>query len=247
MMKHLKWIAATGLLVASGVAHAQFSSTITAASEYDFRGFSQSAKDPALQASLDYAFPNGFAIGAWASNVDFEPFDGDIELDLYGSYTGKINDDTSWVVGFVYYLYPGSSKKTIDDGDGGTVELSAIGEYPEYYVGLNYKQFAFKQWYADDLYESGKGAQYTEANATFPLPNNFSLLAHVGYAWGSYWKDLGGGELFDYSIGVGYTYEKFNFALKWTGTDASGAQKITSDVGNNEGRIVFTVATTLPW
>ena len=42
-------------------------------SDYDFRGFSQSAKDPALQGSADYAFgESGFSIGAWASNVDFE-------------------------------------------------------------------------------------------------------------------------------------------------------------------------------
>lgn len=232
MMKHLKWFAAAGLVMASGVANAQFSSTITAANEYDFRGFSQSAKDPAIQASLDYAFSNGFAIGAWASNVDFEPLDGDVELDLYGSYTGKINDDSSWSVGFVYYAYPGSN------GD--------IGEYPEYYLGYNYKNFGIKQWYADDLYESGESGAYTEANATFPLPQNFSILAHVGYSWGDLW-DAAGGEIFDYSIGVGYTYEKFNFALKFTGTDASGDQKITSDVGNNEGRVVFTVATTLPW
>jgi uncharacterized protein (TIGR02001 family) len=231
-MKHLKWIAATGLLVASGVAHAQFSSTITAASEYDFRGFSQSAKDPAIQASADYAFSNGFAIGAWASNIDFSPLDGDVELDLYGSYTGSITESTSWTAGFTYYAYPGA-----DD----------IDNYTEVYLGLNTGPFSFKQWYSNDFYNLSESAWYTEANGTFPLPNNFSLLAHVGYSWGNYWKDLAGGELFDYSIGVGYTYEKFNFALKWTGTDASGAQKITSDVGNNEGRIVFTVATTLPW
>lgn len=243
MMKHLKWIAAAGLLVASGVANAQFSSTITATNDYDFRGFSQSAKDPAIQASVDYAFSNGFAIGAWASNVDFDPFDGNVELDLYGSYTGKFNDDASWSLGFVYYAYPGSSSTTVDLG-AGPEELAPLGEYPEYFVGFGYKQFGFKQWYADDLYESGESAQYTEANATFPLPNNFSLLAHVGYAWGDYWKDS---ELFDYSIGVGYTYEKFNFALKFNGTDASGDDKITGDVGNNEGRLVFSVATTLPW
>jgi uncharacterized protein (TIGR02001 family) len=231
MTKQLKWIVAAGLLAASAAANAQFSSTITATNDYDFRGFSQSAKDPAIQASLDYAFPAGFAIGAWASNIDFSPADGDVELDLYGSYTGKINDDNSWSIGFTYYAYPGS-----DD----------LGEYPEYFLGYNYKNFGIKQWYADDFYESGESAEYTEANATFPLPNSFSLLAHVGYSWGDYW-DLAGGELFDYSVGVGYTYEKLNFALKFNGTAPSGAQKVTGDVGNNEGRVVFTVSTTLPW
>ena len=46
----------TGLLALSSVSQAQFSSTWTAVSDYDFRGFSQSGTDPALQGSADYAF-----------------------------------------------------------------------------------------------------------------------------------------------------------------------------------------------
>jgi uncharacterized protein (TIGR02001 family) len=233
-MNYVKWLAASTALAVAGTANAgEFSSTITAASDYDFRGFSQSAKDPALQASLDYAFDNGFAIGAWASNVDFEPLDGDIELDLYAGYTGEISDTMSWNIGAVYYMYPSS-----DD----------IGEYWEAYVGLDVGPISLKQWYADDLYEGGSSGLYTEANGTFPIgESGFSVLAHVGYSWGDAWKDDLGGELFDYSIGVGYDFSKFSLALKYTGTDASGDQKITDDVANNEGRVVFTISTTLPW
>ncbi len=228
----MKGLLAAGLLLASSLAHAQFSSTWTVTNDYDFRGFSQSAKDPALQGSLDYAFSNGFAVGAWASNVDFSPADGDIELDLYGSYTGAINDKTSWAVGFTYYTYPGSSD---------------VDNYLEVYGGLNYGPFQFKQWYSDDFYNVGESAFYTEANVTYPLPNNFSVIAHAGYSWGNYWSDVVGKEIFDYSIGVGYTWDKFNFALKYNGTDASGPYKITDDVLNNEGRVIFSVATTFPW
>lgn len=234
-MKHAKWLAATAALAAAGTANAgEFSSTITAASEYDFRGFSQSAKDPALQASLDYGFDNGFAIGAWASNVDFEPADGDIELDLYAGYSASISDTLGWNVGAVYYMYPGS-----DD----------IGEYWEAYAGLDVGPVSLKQWYADDLYEIGESGLYTEANASFPIgESGFSILAHVGYSWGDAWdEDVLGGEIFDYSVGVGYDFSNFSVALKYTATDASGDQKITDDVGNNEGRVVFTISTTLPW
>src|SRR3954471_17960791 len=122
-----------GLLALSGVSQAQFSSTWTAVSYYDFRGWSQSAKDPALQGSADYAFgDSGFSVGTWASNIDFTPFDGDIELDLYANYVGKINDTFSWTAGVTYYMYPGS-----DSVDLGVVELAPLGEYFEAYVGLN--------------------------------------------------------------------------------------------------------------
>ena len=111
-MKSIKTLAlVTGLLAVSGVSQAQFSSTWTAVSDYDFRGVSQSAKGPALQGSADYAFASGVSIGAWASNVDFdEPNEGfvsdeDIELDLYVNYAGKINDTaTSAAMHFVQKL-----------------------------------------------------------------------------------------------------------------------------------------------
>ena len=88
-MKSIKQLAlVTGLLALSGVSQAQFTSTWTAVSDYDFRGFSQSAKGPALQGSADYAFgESGFAVGAWASNVDFnDPDEGwvsDADIERY--------------------------------------------------------------------------------------------------------------------------------------------------------------------
>jgi uncharacterized protein (TIGR02001 family) len=228
-MTPFKGFVATGLLLGSAAAHAQLSSTWTAASEYDFRGFSQSAKDPALQGSVDYAFSQGFTVGAWASNIDFDPADNDIELDLYGGYTGTINDTFAWTAGVTYYAYPGS-------GD--------LEDYAEIYLGLNAGPVQFKQWYANDLYGLDDSAYYTEANASFPLPANFSVLLHAGYSWGDYWQDQFGTEVFDYSLGVGYALGNFNLALKWTATDD---ESIETDVGNNEGRVIFTVATTFPW
>jgi uncharacterized protein (TIGR02001 family) len=228
-MLPLKGLLAASLLLASGLAQAQFSSTWTAATEYDFRGVSQSAKDPALQGSVDYAFENGFAIGAWASNVDYGPVDGDVELDLYAGYTGEIQEGLSWTAGIVYYAFPSSD----------------IEEYAEIYAGLNVGNFSFKQWYSDDLYGIDESAWYSEANVTWPLPSNFSLLAHVGYSYGDAFDQFGE-DVLDYSVGVGYELGRFNLALKYTGTDADET-KVTDDLFNNEGRVFFSVSTTFPW
>src|SRR3954465_2827621 len=107
-MKSIKTLAlVTGLLALSGVSQAQFSSTWTLVSDYDFRGYSQSAKDPALQGSADYAFgDSGLSVGEWASNVDFDGYDGDGEPDLFANYVGKINDTFSWTAGLTRYMYP---------------------------------------------------------------------------------------------------------------------------------------------
>jgi uncharacterized protein (TIGR02001 family) len=215
----------------SGVAQAQFSSTWTAVSDYDFRGFSQSAKDPALQASADYAFgESGFAIGAWASNVDFGPgIDADIELDLYASYTGEINDTFSWTAGGNYYSYPSA-----DD----------VEDYLEVFAGFSAGNFAFKQWYADEFFGGSESAQYSEANYTQPINDSLSLGFHAGYAWGDYWDNA---ELIDYSVALNYSVGNFTIFGKFTGTDASGGEKITSDENNNEPRFLVGFSTTFPW
>lgn len=229
-MKSMKTLAlVVGLVGLSGVSQAQFSSTWTAVSDYDFRGFSQSAKDPALQGSADYAFADtGFSIGAWASNVDFGN-DADIELDLYANYVGEINDTFSWTAGLTYYMYPGS-----DDA----------GEYPELYVGFNAGNFSFKQWYADNLFDLDVEGFYTEGNYSHSINDAVSLAFHVGYAWGDAWDAE---ELIDYAVQLNWSVNNFTLFAKFTGTDASGANEFTSDFGNNEPRFLVGLTTTLPW
>jgi hypothetical protein len=85
-----------------------------------------------------------------------------------------------------------------------------------------------------------------------PLPRNFSLLGHLGYSFGDYWKDLDdagtGREYFDYAVGVGYTAGRFNLALKWIdGSDLKEADGTPDDIFSSQARAVFTVATTFPW
>ena len=235
-MKSIKTLAlVTGLLAISGVSQAQFSSTWTVVSDYDFRGWSQSAKDPALQGSADYAFgESGFSIGAWASSsIDFgqipdgtggvRDIDADVELDLYGGYNGKINDTFGWSFLANYYTYPGSSD---------------VEDYLEVKAGLSAGNFGFNQWYSDDWLGSGSSALYSEANYSQPIGEKFSLDFHVGYSWGDFWEDA---ETVDYSVTGNVTVGNFKIFGKFTGTDASGDLKIEDDANNNEPRFLIGV------
>jgi len=244
--KNLVRVAA--LLALTGAAQAQFSSTVTAATEYDFRGISLSANDPVLQASIDYAFGNGFAIGAWASNLDYGPaYDGKTELDFYGGYTGTINDKASWTVGAVLYDYPGSDELLATPQR--PVAKLQIEPYPEYYLGGTFGPVSLKQWYSNDFGASSVAGLYTEANYTQALPANWTLSVHAGYSYGEYWEDdgPGGGELFDYSIGLSYVWDRFTLGAKLTATDADGDRQISNDYFANNPRIVGWISTTLPW
>jgi uncharacterized protein (TIGR02001 family) len=238
-MKLSQGVAAIILLGSAAAAQAELTGTVTAVSDYDFRGISLSAKDPALQGSIDWAAANGFYVGAWASNIDYGPgVDGDVEVDLYGGFAGEIEGGMGWDVGLVYYTYPGS-----DD----------VKDYPELYVGVSYQWLELKQWYSNDLSGSDEDGFYTEANASFELPANFGLNLHLGYNYGDAFDspdpDFKDSEYMDYSIGVGYTLSHFDFELKWVDNDLDDDAYFYSeaDALNTEGRAIFSVSTSFPW
>jgi uncharacterized protein (TIGR02001 family) len=229
-MKQLKVLSAVGLFALAGAANAGISSTVTATNDYDFRGITQSATDPAIQASFDYAHDSGFYVGAWASNIDWgKDFGADVELDIYAGFTNKFAEDWTYDVGAIYYTYPGET-------DVNTVEV---------YGSLAYKWVKGKVSYTDDYFNTGLGALYLDASVTVPIGEMFSVQAHVGQSSGDAWAE----DLLDYSAGVGLTAGHFNFVLKYVDTDASASKGnlVTDDVFNNEGRVILTVATTFPW
>lgn len=236
VMKKPRWLFAGGLVALAGAANADVTATVTAASEYDLRGISQSAQDPAIQASVDYSHGSGLYLGAWGSNVDFGPgSDPSVEIDLYGGLKRSLDSGLGFDVGGIYYTYHGSPSPGIN--------------YVELYAGASYQWFSSKLFYSPDF--GGKStagnteAWYLTGDAVIPLPKDFSLLLHAGYSFGDYWKNLAD-EYIDYAAGIGYTLGRFSLALKWVdGTDAIDAPG--SDYFSSDSKVLFTIATTFPW
>ena len=236
-MKYPVGLLAAGLLMTAAAANAgDVSGTVTAVSDYDFRGVSLSAKDPALQGSIDYEDDSGFYAGAWASNIDYgSDVDGDIELNLILGWAGETSGGVGMDAGIVWYLYPGSSSS-------GSAEK--IYDYLEIYAGASYGPVEFKQWYSNDYAGTDLDSLYSEVNASFELPAGFALNLHAGYNYG---KAFDGFEYLDFSVGLGYTTGNFDLELKFTGTDLGGDDKITDNVFNTEPRLILSVSTTFPW
>lgn len=240
-MKLTHGLAAAALSLTALTAQAEITGTVSGVSDYNFRGISLSANDPALQGSLDYANDSGFYAGAWASNIDYgSGYDGEMELDFYTGFAGDITEGLGYDVGIVYYTYPGSSNSN-------STELE-IKDYPEIYAGLTYKWFELKQWYSNDYSGSDLDSFYTELNGTFELPANFGLTAHVGYNYGDAFSDVDS-EYMDYSVGLTYTLGHFDLALSYIDTDLSEGDYFYSDqdVFNSQGRALFSISTTFPW
>lgn len=230
-MRNLRILAALGLVTAASAASAGVSSTWTLASDYDYRGITQTDEDPALQGSIDYAHDSGWYIGAWASNVDFPGYDGSIELDLYTGFSGTTESGLGWDAGLVWYTYP-DSKESDTEGE--------ILDFPEIYASLSVGPFKGKVWYSNDFGGTDESSFYLDANGTFPLPANFSILTHVGYSDGDAIDVLYGDSYVDYSAGVGYTAGNFSLALKYVGQDLDNSLEL-------DDRVIFTIATTFPW
>lgn len=236
MNRNFSWLAALLLATVPGIAAAQFSSTVTATTDYDFRGITQTAQDPALQLSLDWAGESGVYLGAWASNVDFgspDP-DADIEVDLYGGFGGSIREDLDYDVGAVLYVYE-------DDED---------IDYAEVFAGLSYRMLSGKLWYSPDYLNSTDSAWYAELNAEGPLPAEFGWLVHAGYSGGRFWDDkLNNGldEYFDYAVGITRSIDRFDLTLKWVDGSNLKEADVGPDENSSEERLIFSVSTTFPW
>jgi len=234
-----------GLLGVAGATQAGVTSTWTLTNDYDFRGITQSAGDPALQASIDYAHASGWYVGAWGSNIDFGPQaaplkNPKLELDVYTGFTKTLDSGLSYDVGGVYYTYP-------DESDFNYLEVyGGLGFTAK--SGLSVKgKFFYSPDFGGKSTSGNTPAEYLGADASFPLPQNFALTAHVGYSWGDYWSNSNS-EYTDWSAGVAYTYKKFSLVLKWIdGSDITALNNTPNDVFTSDARAVLTIATTFPW
>jgi len=162
-------------------------------------------------------------VGAWGSNVDFGPGDPNVEIDAFAGFAGS-TDSFGYDLGVNFYNYPGLSD----------------ANFFEAYAGIS------KDWASAKLWVSPKFAgdagddpgYYLEANAAYPLPQGFSLLAHAGYSFGDGVKNAVGDSYLDYSIGAGYSFSNLNLAVKYVDADISGLDR---------GAVVASISTTFPW
>lgn len=200
------------LLLASVPAHAQgLSGNVTFASNYMFRGFSQTDNTAAIQGGLEFNMMGIYA-GMWGSNVDFHtPGDGSMEFDVYGGYKYKLSDDAGLDMGVIGYNYPGAS---------GNLQY----DYTEFYVGGHYRWISLKDYYSFDFFGGTGKANYIEMGVDYPLPMGLSLGLHAGRQYISNNTKAGIPDYNDYSVGVSTSASGFGFSLQYTNTNLSQAQ-----------------------
>jgi uncharacterized protein (TIGR02001 family) len=251
-------LAGLALVGLATVAQAGVSVTPALTSDYDFRGITQTANDPAFSVGVDY-YTGPVHLGAWTSNVQFDSSETSqkffgakhTEIDYIVDYSGGDDKTFKYNFGFVDYTYPGQT----------------YFDFPELWVTLS------KGWLSGSLHYSwdwngasiisaatggpGASAYYVELNGSWPIGGSgFAISAHAGDSWGDYWDNYGNtGSYQDYNVGLTKSFGNFNFALKYIDTSSywDSSDKKPSlgapneDVASGKGRAVLSVSTTLPW
>jgi uncharacterized protein (TIGR02001 family) len=216
--------------------------SVALASDYRFRGISQSDRDMAVQGGITVAHASGAYAGIWASNLaGWGTFGGaNMELDVIGGYKAALSDAATLDIGLTWYMYPGGADKT--DFAEPYAKLTGTAGPATLTAGVAYapRQQAIGKWYDtgaaaaagmvdhprakdDNLYLWEDGAM---AIAGTP----FTARAHVGHSRGQ--DGLGPnatavaptGEYWDWSLGADATWKRLTLNLSYVDTDISGRE-----------------------
>jgi uncharacterized protein (TIGR02001 family) len=180
------------------------SGSITAVSDYRFRGYSLSDFDPAIQPTININHESGFYVGVWASNLADTPTYDKAELDLYAGFTKEIASGTTIDAAVLYYYYPRGS---------------GASDYFEPYVSLSHAIGPVTakggvHWAPSQAATGNTDLLYLYGQLAYAIPETpVTITGKVGN------QDLGASSYWDWSLGASVTADKLTFGLTYVDAD----------------------------
>ncbi|WP_431283452.1 TorF family putative porin [Humitalea sp. 24SJ18S-53] len=218
---------------------AALDSTVTvtpaAATDYLFRGISQTRNRPAGQLTVDVEHSSGVYIGGFLSNVAFVGTNARQELDGSAGYRFALGD-LKLDLGATYYGYPGYSNEG-SSGAPGRFNANPL-DFFEAIARANYTvgpakllgTVAYSPGYFGD---SGTG-WYIEGGVDLALPYEFTLSGRLGYQWIQNNVQFGAPDYLNFGVSVSReVYAGFILSVGYYGTDVSETQCGGLKVCNN--------------
>jgi uncharacterized protein (TIGR02001 family) len=189
--------------------------SVSALSDYRWRGVSQTQEEPALQAEIALEHASGFYAGLWGSSIDFtaagEEDDGiDYELDGYLGWTGELRPGLELDLALTRAAYPGARSGYDYD----YTELEGIVRFAErYHVGLAY---------SPDIFGLGGKGYYWNAGGEWPFGDSgFGLKVQVGHYD---LEDAAGDSYNDYLLALTRKFGPVQAELQYTDTSGYGEE-----------------------
>jgi len=188
MKKNILFLSVIATLISSGAAFAdevkpdnEVTFNASLASDYRYRGISQTRLDPALQGGADYTNnPTGLYAGTWLSTIKWisdTPGAGSTpaEWDIYAGKRGEVTKDISYDVGVLGYVYINNNLTNVGLKDANTLEIyGQLGYGPAY---IKYSHAVTPLFGIVDSKNSG----YLDAGANIEISEGLTLNLHVGY------------------------------------------------------------------
>ena len=196
------------LLGLAGSACGQTALSLTAESDFIFRGISLSDGKPAASLNLDYDSASGWYAGALATAVEFDPSQRHATLFGYAGYARRTPAGPAWEIGVTAAHFAGDSSY----------------DYGEAYAGLLGQGWNVRLYLSPSYFGSGARTIYAEVNRTEPLSPAWRLFGHLGAL-----AAAGGGEptdsrraRWDARLGVSVTIGPAQLRLAWVGATRGG-------------------------
>ena len=220
------------------------SGTLTAASDYRFRGLTQTQGRPVLQGSFDASHASGWYVGLFGSGVSHAAYNNGsgTEFDVYGGYRHTWAEGRSVEAGIVTYWYPGARYQLpgerIDYNtqeaklavNVGTVNVTGWVGLSEHWFGFASDPFTGRQ-------VATRGTSYIEANWSPELGPGLVLNLHAGHQRLRHLPDY---DFTDVKVGVTKSWKSWSVSVAalynngerekagaplWTFFDADGRGK----------------------
>jgi len=201
-----------------------FTATATFASDYSFRGISQTDNNPALQLGFEGAmkisdYVSGY-VNVWGSNVHFVPevLDGAwAEADLTIGARGTVQG-VGYDAKFIRYTYPGATASLRYDYNewAGALNYDFGVVIPT--VGINY---------STNFFGNSGEATYYYAGVKVPVPfvpYDTRVLANIGKQNIEKNATFGTPDYKDWNVGVFATFFGFDVGVQYVDTDLSNVQ-----------------------
>ncbi len=180
------------------------SASLTGATNYEWRGVSQSANDPAVFVAINVGY-KGFYAGAGTENVDFAGVKQ--EYDFWGGYALPLGKNVKLDVGFVRYGYVDSA------ADIDTLEVKGALSGNVGKLGLTGAVY-----HTGNYFGSGNKATYYEAQASLPVAEKVTLSGAYGHQ-----KVNSAFNYNNWRIGASYALAKnVTVSANWHDTDDNG-------------------------
>lgn len=187
--------------------------TLSAVSDYRFRGLSLSNKDPAFQPSITVTNDTGIYLSAWGSNIADNGGD-NIEIDLTAGISRDIGSGFTAGALAVYYVYPGAGNTNYVE-----FQASASKDIGPASVGV-LVAYAPRQANIGDVSNI-----YGAVNASVAIPSTpFTLTGSFGIEDGAF----GNVNKNDWSLGVNATVKGFTLGASYIDTSRTGGNALGS-------------------